>query len=312
MMLTNRGAGDLLPRNPLGRAGFDVPGIALGGAGLGDDRITDKDAVETVEYAFAQGIDYLDTSPLYGESERRIGLALQGVPRDSYHLSTKTGTHPLRRGDYSRDGTLWSIENSLKLLGVDYMDLLLIHDPHDIAPALAPGGALDTLEELKAQGIVRSIGLGQRRHDWHRQAIETGRFDVILTFNDYHPLRTTALDDGLLDLAKANNVGVLNGSALMFGLLAGRDSDVPDWVQGIRNSREGKLLDTYFDLCDHFNISPIAVALQFCLRQPRIAATLTGAKTRAELEANLKAATAPLPDGFWQALKTRHFTEAHP
>lgn len=298
-----------MPRNKLGRTGFEIPGLSLGGAGFGDDRTTDGDVIETVAYAFAQGINYVDTSPLYGESERRIGLALRGVPRASYRLSTKTGTHPDRRGDYSRDGTLWSVENSLKLLGVTRVDLLLIHDPHDIAPALAPGGALDTLEELKAQGVVGSIGLGQRRHDWHRLAIESGRFDVILTFNDYHPLRTTALEDGLLDAAKAANVGVLNGSPLMFGLLAGRDAVPPDWVDGMRRSREGQRLDAYFSLCERFGVSPVAVALQFCLRQPRIAATLTGAKNKAELEANLRAATDSLPEELWTALASENFTQ---
>lgn len=306
-MSTTARYGDLLPRNRLGRAGFDVPAISLGGAGFGDPRIGDRDVIETVEYAFEQGLSYVDTSPLYGESERRVGLALRGVPRDRYRLSTKTGTHPQRRGDYGREGTLWSVENSLKLLGVSYIDLLLIHDPHDIAPALAPGGALDTLEELKAQGIIGSIGLGQRRHDWHRLAIESGRFDVILTFNDYHPLRTTALDDGLLDAAQQAQVGVLNGSPLMFGLMAGRDAQPPGWVEGIRGSNDARHLNDYFTFCERFDVSPVSVALQFCLRQPRIGATLTGAKTRAELEANLRAATAPLPDELWAALASENF-----
>src|SRR5262249_29219630 len=150
-------------------------------------------AIQTVRHALSRGVDHIDTSPLYGDSERRIGLALEGVPRDRYTLSTKTGTHPERRGDYSWDGTMWSGENSLRLLKTDRIDVLLVHDPHDMEPVFAARGALDALESLKEQGVIGWIGLGQRRHDWHGQAIRSGRFDVILTYNDYHPIRTTAL-----------------------------------------------------------------------------------------------------------------------
>src|SRR5438309_10537149 len=99
-----------IPLRRLGRTGLDVTRFSLGGAGIGRrDNVDDSSAAETVQRALAAGINYIDTSPLYGESERRVGLALEGVPRDSYVLSTKTGTHPERRGDYSWDGTLWSV-----------------------------------------------------------------------------------------------------------------------------------------------------------------------------------------------------------
>ena len=108
-----------LPKRRLGRTGLEVTALALGGAGIGGGYggVNDADAVATAELALARGINFIDTSPLYGESERRLGLALRGVSRADYFLSTKTGTHPQRRCDYSWDGTLWSVENSLHLLG---------------------------------------------------------------------------------------------------------------------------------------------------------------------------------------------------
>jgi len=228
-----------------------VPALGMGGVGVGGmyGPVAERVGIETVQRALAHGIDYIDTSPLYGESERRIGRALDGVPRSAYVLSTKTGTHPERRGDFSRDGTLWSVENSLRLLKTDYVDLLLIHDPDDLEPVFAPGGALETLEELKAQGIARSIGLGQRRHDFHRRAIASGRFDVILTYNDYHPLRTTALTGGLLEEARRHDVGILNGSPLAHGLLASDPHALSESLRRHAGLREAAAADRFVAWC---------------------------------------------------------------
>jgi aryl-alcohol dehydrogenase-like predicted oxidoreductase len=229
-----------LPRRRLGKSNLTVPALALGGASIGSQNVSDAEAIETVRLALTQGIDYFDTSPLYGESERRFGLALEGVDRDSLVISTKTGTHPDRQGDYSWDGTMWSVENSLHMLKTDYLDLVLVHDPNrysddGMAPIFAEGGALEALEHLKTQGVIRSIGLGQKRFDYHRQAIESDRFDVILTFNNYHPLDTSAAD-WLLPLAKQHDVGVLNGSPMAHGLMTGRDPDLVvaehPWLSG--------------------------------------------------------------------------------
>src|SRR5579862_3958092 len=168
-----------MPRRTLGRTGIDVPAIGLGGVGIGGayGELSEADAIETVEYALENGVDYIDTSPLYHDSERRLGKALAGVPRSAYHISTKTGTHHERRGDYSWDGTMWSVENSLRLLGIEYVDALLVHDPDDMAPVFAPRGALEALESLKEQGVIGGIGLGVRSLEFHRMAIASGRFD---------------------------------------------------------------------------------------------------------------------------------------
>lgn len=293
-----------LPRRRLGRSELMVPALALGGVGIGGLHVDvrERDAIETVQYAIAQGIDYIDTSPLYGESERRIGIALEGVPRQSIIISTKTGMHPERRGDYSWDGTLWSVEDSLRTLKTDTIDLLLVHDPEDIEHVFAPRGALEALEYLKEQKVIRAIGLGQRRHDFHRRAIESGRFDVILTYNDNHPLNVSAAD-WLLPLAAEHDVGVLNGSPLAHGLLTGRDPDEID-PRLLRYASPGELAATrrLNQWCRERGISMFAVVFQFCIRQTLIHCTLTGAKTRAELEENLLAAITPLPEAIWDEL----------
>lgn len=294
----------------LGRAGFHVPALSLGCAGLGHPlEVTDNEAVETIHLAMEQGHFYLDTAPLYNESERRVGLALRGVPRAGYRLSTKTGTHPLRRGDYSRDGTLWSVENSLKLLGVDYLDLLLIHDPDSMEPVLAPGGALDTLEELRDQKVIGAIGLGQRLHAFHRLALETGRFDVILTYNDYHPVRTTAAAE-LMPLARRCGVGIINGSPLGHGLLQGLPPEkLPERIRQFQTAREYRAAGRLLDWCVRRNLDMPGLALRFCLLQPMIDVTLTGAKNRAELRQNLAGADQPIDSDFWCELAALDLTQ---
>lgn len=301
----------MLTRKRLGRSGLEVTCFAMGGAGFGGrDTVTDQEAIETVQYALAQGINYVDTSPLYGESERRVGLALEGVPRAEYLLSTKTGTHPEHRGDYSWDGTLWSVENSLRLLKTDYIDLLLIHDPDNeghIETIFGPRGALEALEHLKAQKVIGSIGLGQRRHDWHRRAILSGRVDVILTYNDYHPTRTTALTDGLLALAQQHDVGVINGSPMAHGLLSGGDP-MQMTLHMHMPERDVAAAKRLYDWCNARQVSQLAVVLQFCLRQPQIGCTLTGAKLVSELAQNLEAIRTPLPETLWTELESLHLT----
>jgi aryl-alcohol dehydrogenase-like predicted oxidoreductase len=299
-----------MQKRTLGRTGLAVSEIGLGGVGVGGaygGDVTEKDCVETVELALESGINLIDTSPLYGDSERRLGLALSGVPRESYFLTTKTGTHRDRWQDYTRDGTLWSVENSLKLLKTDYFDVLLVHDPESMEPVLAEGGALETLEDLRRQGVVRHIGLGQRRHDFHRQAIETGRFDVILTYNDYHVTRTTAYTSGLLPFAEERNVGVLNGSPMGHGLLSGAD---PRTLQTHHlTERDQKAAARLYDWCQERKIDQRAIVLQSCLKQPLLHCTLTGAKTRAELEQNLDALQEPISDGIWRDLAALNLTE---
>ena len=297
--------GEKLPRRRLGRTELMVPVVSLGGVGVGGlaTRVEEAEAIEGVRYAVEQGLNYIDTSPFYVESERRIGIAIRDYPREKLILSTKTGTHPERSQDYSWDGTMWTVENSLKLLHTDYIDLLLVHDPIDIEPVFAPRGALEALEHLRDQGVIKSIGLGQRRHDFHRRAIESGRFDAILTFNDYHPIHTSAAD-WLLPLAKQHDIGVLNGAAMSHGLLTGEDPDVVN-AQMVHPRPEYQVAAArrLYQFCQEKQVLMLAVVFQFCMRQEMIHCTLTGAKNIAEIDANFTAATRPLPESIWSELE---------
>lgn len=284
-----------LPLRRLGRTELQVTSLSLGGARIGGSNIPDDEAIETVRRAITLGINYLDTSPLYGESERRVGLALADGWREKIFLATKTGTHPKWRGDYSTSGTRRSVENSLRLLGTDYLDVCLVHDPSNMDPVIAKDGALDTLQRMREEGLVKFIGLGVRQHEFHKIAIETGIVDVILTYLDYTLLSQTA-DEWLLSFANENDIGVINGSPIAAGLLSEIEPDV--------NARtpEGEKAHQLWQWANENNLNLLNLAIQFCLRQPLIATNLSGSKNVTEIEQNFAAATTPISDDVWKQL----------
>jgi aryl-alcohol dehydrogenase-like predicted oxidoreductase len=296
----------LLERRRLGRTGIDATVIGCGGVALGSfhagEEIGDQTAVATLRRALEVGVNYLDTSPLYNESERRFGLALRelgGLPPGTY-LSTKSGTHPARRYDYSAEATRWSVRNSLDLLGLPSLDVVLVHDPPSMEPVFAAGGALEELERMRGEGLLRSIGLGCRPHEFHRQAIRSGRFDVILTFADYNLVSQTA--GPLIDEAHAAGVGVLTAQVIAAGLLAGPD---PDRSERLRRRPEYARARRWWLWARERGVPLQAVAVQWVLRNPKVGCVLIGPRSPEEVEENVRLATTPLPSGIWDEVDAR-------
>ena len=302
-----------LPRRRLGRTNFHVTPIGLGGAHLGrtPDGFSDKLAAATVHRALELGVNLIDTAPLYGESQRRIGLALaewyrQGGRREDLFISTKTGRSAGGGKDYSADATRRSVEESLRLLRTDYLDILLVHDPNDLAPVLGPVGALQALQKLKDEGVIRAIGLGVRSHEFHRRCIETGEFDVSLTFCDYNLIDQGAAQ-GVLETSASHDVGVLNGTAVMLGLLSGRDPRKTT-LQG-RDQQTQRAYELW-KWSQSQGVNLLALNLQFCMREQRIASTLVGAANPAEIEADVAALSDEIPDEIWEDLCERFGVKA--
>jgi aryl-alcohol dehydrogenase-like predicted oxidoreductase len=297
------------PSNPfelrqLGRTHMSVTAVSLGGAGLGGifGPVGDAEGISAVEKALELGVNYLDTSPKYGEAERRMGMALRGVPRDTYYISSKVGTHPDRPGDYSADTARWTVENSLRVLGVDTLDLCHLHEPepHHLDQALAPGGALEALVELKREGVIKAIGIGVQDHDLHRRAIGTGVLDVSMMVNDCTLLRREFAD--IAELAGKADIGLVNGAPLSMGLLSGRDPDTigtPKWTPPADEVRAAKLVHRW---CGHRGIPVLALALQFALRQEAFNCTLVGASNASEVEGCWSALAHPIPEETWDEL----------
>lgn len=301
-----------LERRVLGRTQMHVTRLGLGGAWLGystDRRHQDIDqGAATVVHALELGINLIDTSPLYGRSEEIIGQGLRewyrrGGKRSDFMISSKTGTRT-RPKDYSGTATLKSIEESLKALGTDYIDIMLVHDPETLDPVFAPGGALDVLRQLKTQGVIRAIGLGVRSHAFHQKCIESGLFEVSLTFGDCNLLNQSAKQD-ILPLAETHHVGVLNAMVVEYGLLGGRD---PFQVASEHKHIDQVKVNRAHDLwawAQTQNVDLLSLALQYASRDSRVTSILVGASSQQEIEQDVIAFSQALPPTVWDSLADR-------
>ena len=275
----------------LGRTEMRPKALGLGCASFGRPHHTDRDAIEGIRRAIELGIHFLDTSPLYGESERRVGLALEGGWRDKVYLQTKTGTHPERRYDYSAEATRWSVQNSLKLLKTDTLDAVLIHDPPDIEDPLAPGRALDELLKMKEEGIVRHIGLGVRSHDFHRRAIETGHIEIVLSYLDY-TLLNQSVAKTTIPLTEKHDVGLILASILGSGKLGGREP------------KDDPRAHAMWQWCRDRGLNIRHLAIQFCMALPlKNGIIMPGPGTKKHVEEVYEAATTEVPPEVWRAFK---------
>jgi D-threo-aldose 1-dehydrogenase len=261
-----------------------------------------------VRRAVELGVNYFDTSPMYsrGLAERHLGLGLRALSKEErarLRVATKTGTHPDRAYRYDADSTRWTVENSQHVLFTDHVDVLLIHAPRDDADmdvAMGPGGALEVLERLKEQGAIGAIGLGVRRHRFLMRAIESGRFDVIITPYDYTLLRASAAP--VIDAAAARGMGVINASPYAAGLLAGLDPDVQATRRTPLAPEDLARARALWTWCRDNGVDVGAAAMQFSLRNSKIDVTLVGPRSAQEVEANVRHALTPVPDDLWAAL----------
>ena len=241
--------GFALPRRALGRTRLQVSVLGSGTAPLGDlyVQLDDGTAIDTVKRAFELGINLLDTSPLYGNglAEHRCGAAIRRVPRQDIVVCTKVGRwmdpfHGRSDGsgfvgglphravvDYSYDGTMRSVEQSLLRLGVDRLDLLLIHDvdvwTHGIDAIderfrEAMAGAYVALDRLRGEGVVAGIGIGVNEAEMCVRFVQAGSFDTMLLAGRYSLLEQPALAE-FLPLAQQQGIGVLLGGVFNSGIL---------------------------------------------------------------------------------------------
>ena len=292
-----------LPCRRLGRTNVMVTPVGIGGAALSHGYTTpstDEDAVAAVNLAAELGIAYIDTSSGYGESERRIGLAFKNNSklRQHFFLATKTGTG-VRPSNYTADWTYRSVENSLKLLNTDWIDLMQIHDPASLEPALARDGALTALKDLKEQGVIRAIGLGVRSHELLLQAIEHGDFDTILTYADFNLVRQTARDT-LFPAAEEHDVGIVLGSPILFGLLSNRSEE--KLKRQRRTDEEVEKVRQLSQWARERNIKLMSLALQYCLREPRVSVVIVGTRNVEQVEELASSILDLLPENIWKEL----------
>ena len=281
----------------MGRTEMRPKALALGGAWLHNG--PERETIAAIHRAIELGIDYLDTYA--GHAEERWGKALGGGLREKIYLQAKVGPHPARRKDFSAEATRWSVENSLQAFKTDYLDAVLIHDPVEIEDILTAGQALDELLKMKAEGLVRHIGLGVRSHEFHRIAIETGQIDIILTFLDYTLLNQSAAQT-TLPLARTHDIGIILASPLGMGSLTGVEPS-PE-AEARRHPSTPLQAHAMWRWCQVHGVNIRHLAMQICLSAPIDGVVMFGPSNKRHVEEAYEAATADIPEDVWREFET--------
>lgn len=310
--------------------------IGFGTAPLGNmyRDIPEAEAIETVEAAWQSGIRYFDTAPLYGAglAELRLGEALAAHPRDEYLLGTKVGRlildeheaaaqrdlgekgglfeHGLPNRivyDYTEDGTLRSIEDSLRRLRTDRLDYVWIHDPavdfhgdtwRDVF-GIAMNGAARALTRLREEGVIKAWGLGVNRVEPCEMALEQADPDGFLLAGRYTLLDHATALDKLMPASVERGLGIVVGGPYNSGLLAGGTHYEYQKAPQHMIDRVARIKA----LCERFGVDIRAVALQFSLAHPAVAGVIPGASRPARIADNKALAAQAIPAALWGELK---------
>jgi len=309
---------------------LDVTSIGLGSAPLGGlfSPVSDADAYATLERGWAAGIRFYDTAPLYGFglAERRLGTFLRQQPRDSYVISTKVGR--LLRApdgaaaeddfyksgqrerpvfDFSYDGVMRSVEESLARLGLGRVDVLLVHDPDDhYDDAIA--GAFRALQRLRDDGTVKAIGAGMNQSEMPVRFAEAVPVDCFLLAGRYTLLDQGALN-ALFPVCTAKHIGILLGGIYNSGILANPRTSAKFNYQDADAALIARALELD-ELCRKHGTELKAAALQFGMAHPAVTVAVMGARNAAEIADNIAMSQATIPQAFWQELRARNLVDA--
>jgi D-threo-aldose 1-dehydrogenase len=321
---------------PIGRTGLTATALGLGSASLGGlfRAVPEADAIATIARAWDLGVRLFDTAPLYGygTAERRLGSVLRQWPRDTFVLSTKVGRLVVRAEavpagadvdrqvldgrvdgayggvedrrivfDYSGDGVRRSLEESLERLGLERIDIALIHDP-DRHWKAAIGEAFPALARLRDEGVVRAIGAGMNQAPMLARFAREGDFDVFLCASRYTILDQTALDE-LIPACRERGASILVGGVMNTGLLADpRPGTRYDYGEApaemIERARR------IAAICERHGVPLKAAAIQFPLANPVVASVVAGVRSVAHLEDYPDLMAVPIPTELWAELKT--------
>ena len=291
----------------LGKTGMKISHLSFGASSLGSvfRDTNEKESFEAVEAAIEGGINFIDVSPYYGhyKAETVLGKALRNIPRDKYYLSTKVGRYGkdgVNTWDYSAKRVTDSVYESMERLGIDFIDLINVHDIE--FQAARPGGlqlvvdeTLPALFELKAKGVVGHVGITDLQLQNLKWVVERCEgVESILNFCHF-TLNDDALTD-YVDFFEQHGVGIINASPLSMGLLSERG--VPSWHPAPKPLVEVCQKAAEFCKAKGYPIEKLAV--QYAVSFPRIASTLFSSANPANVRRNIEWANEE-PD--WDLIK---------
>jgi D-threo-aldose 1-dehydrogenase len=304
--------------------------VGLGAANVGNlyRSMSDDEAAAVLEAAWDSGVRSFDTAPHYGLglSERRLGAFLRAKPRSEFTVSTKVGrllrpdpawagglddandfivpADQRRVWDFSADGLLQSLEESLARLGLDHVDAVYLHDPerHDLARGLDEG--LRSLVALRERGLVAEVGVGSMDIGTLAAFAATGALDRLMVAGRYTLADQSAAED-VLPACRTHGVRVIAAAVFNSGLLA-TDRPGPDALFDY-GSAPPEVLDRVTRIaavCRELDVALPVAAVQFPLRDPAVVGVVAGAATPEQVRANVAAAQAVVPDALWDRLRT--------
>ncbi len=270
--------------NEIGKTGMRVSALSFGASSLGGvfHGIREEEGIRAVHVAVDNGINFIDVSPYYGhlKAEQVLGKALREIPRDKYYLSTKVGRYGkdgVNMWDYSAERVTRSVYESMERLGIDYIDLINVHDIE--FQAALPGGlqkvvdeTLPALVKLRDEGIVRHVGITDLQPEnlqWVVDHSPEGTVESILCFCHYS-LNDDMLTD-YLNYFEERGIGVINASPFSMGLLSSRGA--PDWHPAPESLRDACKRAAEYCAAQGYPIEELAIQFAVSL-SPRIATTL--------------------------------------
>jgi L-galactose dehydrogenase len=258
----------------LGKTGLQVPILSFGASSLGQEfrAITLDEALRSVRVALECGLNLIDTSPFYGRgmSEVLLGIALRGVARESYLLSSKLGRYDLQHFDFSARRVAESVDVSLHRLGTDHLDICLCHDIEFVHLQQIVDETLPALRRAQQQGKVRFVGLSGYPMKIFRSILEVAEVDLILSYNQY-TLQNTRLRD-LIPYLKEKGVGIINAGPFSARLLT--NAPLPKWLkepEGVQAAARRAAAH-----CANRGVDIAQLALQFSVSNSDLATTVAG------------------------------------
>jgi len=316
--------------------------FGLGGVPIGSEFevVTDMDAHKTLQASWDAGVRYFDVSPWYGlgSAERRYGMFLHNKPRDSYLISTKVGNllkaSPRNNGrenfpfsdspnnvvfDYTADGVRRSVEDSLQRLGIDYIDILFVHDispDNKLLPKpwteefeVALKGAFPALSRMRDEGMIKAWGIGVNTPDPIMRVIRESDPDVCLLASQYSLIDHANALNNVFPLARERGVGFVVGSSLNAGFISGS-------ARYNYGANRWNIPHEHIASCDRlravasqFGVDLRTAALQFSAAPDVALALIVGAHTEAQALANASSMKDTVPAAFWDELKRQGLIE---
>ena len=322
-------------KRKFGRTDLEVTPFSFGAAPIGNifRPIDEETSDAMIQRAWNAGVRYYDTAPMYGHglSELRVGHSLRWKNRDDFVLSSKVGRilKPKRRSeidftpwvdaaanemifDYSYDGTMRSLEDSLQRLALERIDICFIHDIDvfnrgDEQPEVfrqAMDGAWKALSKLRDEGIVKAIGVGVNEWEVCHEALKQRDFDCFLLAGRYTLLEQESLD-AFLPLCEERNAAVVIGGGFNSGILATGAVEGAKYNYAPAPAEIMQKVRRIEKVCNDYDVPLPAAAMQFVVAHPAVASFIAGTRTVEQLDKNLEWFSHPIPADFWADIKTQ-------